>query len=121
MKTYLLYRNKGFLVFNDRNNPEKYWLSFQGQYHGGLEILKEIGKHEFEESISGELDIDVLTSRYPECRGDGDMGYKINRMNNLEEVLNLHELSKFPIGSQNFVSRVSDETEIFSLLNAEKL
>lgn len=112
MKEYLLYRNKGFLVFNDGNIPESYWLTFQGQYHGGPSIVKEINKVEFEELISGELDIDVLISRYPERSGDGDMGYRIIRMYNLDKVLQLHELAKLPIGSQNFVSRVFSGTEV---------
>lgn len=106
MEFYLLYRNNGFLVFNDGSELGKYWLSFQGQYHGGPEIFKEITKVEFDELIAGVLDIGTLTLRYPECYGDAERGKRIDEMYNLTAIQNLHELSQYPAESQNFISRI---------------
>lgn len=107
MKCYLLYRNNGFLVFNDCKEPERYWLAYQGQYHGGPEIIKEITSIEFQQLVSGELEIGELSSRYPECSGDAETSKKTDIKHNLSEIKGLHKLSLYSWDSQNFISRIT--------------
>lgn len=107
VKCYLLYRNSGFLVFNDCNEPEKYWLAFQGQYHGSPEIIKEITSIEFRQLVSGGLEISELSSRYPECSGDAEASKKADFKHNLSEIMGLHKLHLYSWASQNFISRIT--------------